>query len=251
LTFSHPRCPGANTAMRNPLRRLPVLAAIILALTILTSCGNTSDPQGATVAEVDGETISKATLEHWTHIEAIIANENLPQTPPQPGRVPDPPHYTACITYLKTIQAPAKPTSTQLKTQCQEHYLAVRNHMLQILISYIWVKTEDNKLHIHTTPQEIQQTFNRFKHEQYPTETIYQNYLKATTATPTDELWIEQFDMLSGKLGHKLIKQGQPATTKFYTQFPTHWKTKTNCNPQYIIPECKQYKGPKPPEPSI
>jgi hypothetical protein len=57
---------------------------------------------------------------------------------------------------------------------------------------------------------------------------------------------------LAKKLEYKIIGQiGIPRASKFYHEFPKRWAAQTNCSPEYIIPECKQYKGTQEPEAAI
>ena len=243
--------------VRRLTRCVSVLAAGVIAIVGMTACGNGGTVASGAAVEVAGQTVSKATLEHWIPVEAIISREPIPKQPVPEGEVPDPPHYTACIAYLKaTTPQPttgqAKPTTAQLKSQCQQHYEAVRRHMLEILISYAWTSAEATAQGITVSDHEVEQKFTQFKHEQYPTEAIFQKFLKYTGENLSDELLLVRFDMLSNRLEQKIIHQGGIAgATEFYREFPKRWAAKTSCNPGYVVPDCKQYKGSLPPEAQI
>jgi foldase protein PrsA len=40
---------------------------------------------------------------------------------------------------------------------------------------------------------------------------------------------------------------GQKALEKFVTEFKKKWTAKTDCRPEFIVQDCKQYKAPKTP----
>jgi foldase protein PrsA len=239
-------------------RRAAILAAGLIAIGGVAACGSDRKTADEAVVHVAGHSITKSTVDHWIPIEAIISREPIPRHPIPAGEVPDPPHFTACIAYLQK-SAPraangAAPNSSgaRLKNQCQKHFEAVRRHMIQILISYAWTSAEAASWGIKVSDAEVERKFAQFKHEQYPTEAIFQSFLKYTGENLSDELLLERFDILAGRLERKVIQRGGVAgATRFYREFPKIWAAKTNCSPGYVVPNCKQYKGPLSPEAQI
>jgi hypothetical protein len=73
-----------------------------------------------------------------------------------------------------------------------------------------------------------------------------------------DQLFRSQIKVLTVKLEQKLVyRPGQTAAQrshaliKFGEEFPRRWAPRTDCNPRFINPDCRQYKGPQPPEARI
>jgi foldase protein PrsA len=253
---------------RRPAMRLLSIVMVLAAAAGLSACGgstrgaaaSTTTSAGgdgsAVIVRVAGKVISKAQLDHWIPIEAILARDPLPQEPPPPGLVPDPPGYTACIAYLRanpfqTSAPTTKLTSAQLKHECQHHDQLIRQNTLQILISYIWSTTEAASLGIHVSDQEVQAEFAGYKHRQFGTEAKFQRYLAATGATVADELLHRRFDLTGIRMENKLLRLGLARAREFYREYPKRWAARTDCSPGYVIPECRQYKGKEAPEPSI
>lgn len=242
--------------VRRLTRCASALAAGVIAILGMTACGSGGTPSGA-IVEVAGQTVSKMTLDHWVPIEAVISREPVPQQPVPKGEVPDPPRYTACVAYLQATapaaaNGPAKPTTAELKSQCRQRYEAVRRHMLNILITYAWVNAEATVRGIKVSDSEVEQRFARFKPGQFASEAVFQRFLKYTGESLADELLLERFDLLSSKLQQKIVLEHDAAgVAKFYQEFPRRWASKTDCSPGYIVSNCRQYKGPLPPEAQI
>jgi foldase protein PrsA len=226
----------------------------------VVACGGTADGgglSGGVIVRVGGRSVSRAALDHWVPIEAIISRVPDPQQPVARGLVPDPPAYTACVAFMRATPprlggAQAGSTVAQLKSACQKRYEDVRGHMLRILITYAWTNAEAALQGVSVSDSEMKQRFDRFKREQFPTEAMFQKFLRYTGESLADELWLTRFDLLSTKIEKKiLLKGGIAGATKYYKEFPKRWAAKTSCSPGYIIPNCKQYKGPQPPEAAI
>ena len=236
--------------MRPALSILPlsVLAAIIALA--LAGCG--SSPSA--IATVAGQTVDRETLEHWVPIEAAIDHGILPQAPLPKGEVPDPPHYSACIHYLEhkartTPSHPPVPSRSALLRQCRTRYEGVREHMLQILITFAWVIAETKALNLHVSDHEAAKEFARYKKEVFKTEKAFRNYLRYTGETLADELLISKMDLLSTKLQSKIVaERGINGARRYYADFPKRWAAKTSCKPGFVVPQCRQYKGTTEPE---
>lgn len=239
--------------MRHFRRHFCLLLALSAApLVGLTGCGKSSDDPP--IVSVAGQTVSKASLEHWIPIEAVIDHQSLPQAPVPKGEIPDPPRYAACIAYLAAHARTS--TATQgaitklaLKGQCQARYRHVREHMLQILITYAWLRAEAAELNVHVSHRDVMQAFTRYKREVFKTDAAFRRYLRYTKSTLADELLIGQMDLLSTKIEQKVIaERGLSGARSYYHELPKRWAAKTDCSPAYVILNCKQYKGPHMPE---
>ena len=68
-----------------------------------------------------------------------------------------------------------------------------------------------------------------------------------------------KIDMISNALAIKTIAevggsespQQQAEFARKGEGFPKKWIAKTSCSPGYVVPNCKEYKGPLPPDPRI
>jgi foldase protein PrsA len=218
----------------------------------MAGCGGAGDP--ALVSFAGQPVITRATMAHWIPIQSIISRSLLPQQPPPSGEVPDPPSYTACIAYQKAIGPPAnvdlpKPTTAQARQQCIARYEQTRLHLVRLLLSYKWTEVEAQSLGIHISQQELQRTWARNKLELFGTEKVFQRYLAVTGETAADELKILKFDMQASKIQEKVLRErGRAGLRRFDREYPKELAAKTSCAAGWIIPDCRQYKGPQRPE---
>lgn len=241
--------------MRKLARSTLVLGAVVFAVLGTAACGGGMPP--AVIVQVGGHSISKATLDHWVPIEAVIDHESIPQRPVPTGTVPDPPNYIACVAYLESI-APkvsgggSKPTRVQLTGRCRQRYKDVRQHMLQILITYQWLIAESKALGIRVSEREVKHQFARFKNEEFGSEAVFEKFLRYTGESLGDELLIGRMDILSTKLRQKILTtRGIAGGSTFLHEFAKKWAAKTSCRRGYIVPDCKQYHGRLAPEATI
>jgi foldase protein PrsA len=234
--------------------------AVACVAVALAGCGSSKGggsgglPAGVAV-QVGTRTISEAAVAHWTPIEAILATEVFPKGPVPKGVVPDPPNYTNCISYEKQLNAShadiePKPGVAQLKTECQKRYHATRQHILDLLILYQWMLSEAAEKHMNITDQEAIADLKEHEHSQFTSPTAFQNYLAWTGLSMADEILRFKNNLLANKILKNVI--GNPRLNaeqrhRAYVGFIQKWVAKTNCNPRYIVPNCKQYKGPLPP----
>jgi foldase protein PrsA len=242
------------------IRNIFGLGFIAIALACLAGCGGMPSD---TVAQVGRYSISKATLDHWISVEAVTDYETNPRRPVPKGVVPDPPNYTACIARLEattptSTRGEAAAARTRLKSQCQHDYQAVRQHVLNVLITFDWLISESAKQGVTVTDKEVKQQYARFSHERFPKQGELERYLAFTGESLSDELLRMRIDLLSTKLVKKITatrgltpRQQQQALVRFFQAFPKKWVAKTNCRTGYVVPNCKQYKGPLAPDDRI
>jgi foldase protein PrsA len=56
----------------------------------------------------------------------------------------------------------------------------------------------------------------------------------------------ESLDKVKSTVKQTLVStREQAALTKFVKEFKKNWTAKTDCQPEYVVPDCKQYKAPK------
>jgi foldase protein PrsA len=187
------------------LRRLISLLAAAAALPVaIAGCGN-DVPSGA-VANVDGEIIEQEDFDHW--LGAAAAGTQPPGSGGEVA-VPDPPEFTECIAAKQQQPAPPgskKPTDAELKTQCEQEYDALKQQVMQFLISAEWIQQEAEARDIEVTDEEIQKQFEDQKNQSFPNEKDYQQFLETSGQTEEDLLFRVKLDVLSNKVREEVIE---------------------------------------------
>jgi len=210
-------------------------------------CGSSSGgSSGGVAVQVGHYTVSKAEVAHWIPIEAILAQEVIPKGPIPNGMIPDPPSYTNCLSYQRTIvlSIPGEkttPTIPQLRRECRERYESARKSILSMLTIYGWLKEEAAAHGIKVSDAQAQQHFVETTSKEFKT-TSYQQYLTRTGLTSQDELLRIKNNLLATIALTKIFPH-QPHPKNAYPEFLLHWAAKTHCAPEYITPNCKEYKG--------
>lgn len=219
-----------------------------------SGCGGGSGggvPSGVAV-EVGSYTVSRAAVAHWTPIEAILSQELQPKGPIPRGMVPDPPGYGDCVVYQRKIAAnaagPGAPAASpaQLKRECRKRYEGEREHILNFLIVYGWLREEAAAHGLKISDAEVNQRYEERTKAEF-TDVGFRQFLSRTGLTKADELLRFKDDMLLSAITEKVFKR-QPDQQKAYVEFLLHWSKKTSCAPGYVTPDCKEYRGPLPPE---
>jgi foldase protein PrsA len=179
---------------------LTVLATLALAA-VLAGCGGVP---GNAVATVDGEPIEKDTFNHWLAVAAKSSG--------QPNAtVPDSPEFTKCVAAKrKTTPAPAegqpKVTDAQLKTQCEQEYKALRDQVLQLLVSFEWIQGEAEQLDVKVTDAEVKKSFEEQKKQSFPKQADFDKFLKDSGQTLDDIMLRVRLDALSNKIREDVTK---------------------------------------------
>jgi foldase protein PrsA len=183
----------------------------------IAACGGVP---GNAVATVDGEAIEKKTFDHWMQVAAKSGG--------QPAEaMPQPPEFTACIdNKKKTLPKPAKGqpkvTDDQLKTQCEQEYEALRDQVLQLLISFEWIEGEAEQLDIEVTDEEVRKQFEEQKKASFPKEEDYKKFLADSGQTEEDIMLRVRLDVLSNKIREEITKGKDQVTDaeieKYYNE---------------------------------
>ena len=139
------------------------LAALLAPAVLAAGCGGVP---GNAVAEVDGNAIEKPRSTTGS-VAARTGGQGAD------AKAPKPPDYTACIAQKrKTTPKPAKGqpkvTDEQLKDQCKQEYDALRDQVLQLLISFEWIEGEAKEQDIKVTDAEVKKTFDKQKKQAFP-----------------------------------------------------------------------------------
>ncbi len=177
------------------------LCAFFVPATLVAGCGGVP---GNAVAEVDGTAIEKNDFEHWL----TVASKSGGQAG---AAAPKPPDYAECVNQKrKTTPKPAKGqpkvTDAQLKTQCKQEYEALRDQVLQLLISFEWIEGEAKEMDIKVTEEEIKKSFDKQRKEAFPKDADFEKFLKDSGQTEADILKRVRLDTLSNKIREKVTK---------------------------------------------
>jgi hypothetical protein len=231
----------------------------------IASCGSEM-PSDAAI-EVHGHVISKAQFAHWMSVTAIRDYELLPRGPVPKWVLPDPPNYAVCIAHIQaeaakasSSQAAASKTAASAsapnsgapsdspKAQCQRRYGEIRRQVLNSLTTGEWLISEGEELG-KATPKQIKAHFEEVKKNLFASDAAFRSYLAYTGETIADQLFRAEIKVYSAKLQERIraqLKSGavsQQALARKAAKFPSKWAAQTNCSPEYVLPNCKQYRG--------
>jgi len=173
--------------LRGPLTTTKVLAivgivaAVFLVLGVVSSFGGVDDKKD--VAKIDDVgSISKQTFNHWY---LVVAKQ------PQPGqKKPKPP--------------------PPLKSKQGE---ALKQQVMQFLISSDWIVGEAKERGISTTSEEIQKQFLQTKKQSFPNDKAYQRFLATSGQNVQDLLFRVRLDVLSNKIREDVTKGASDVST--------------------------------------
>jgi foldase protein PrsA len=180
---------------------LLALGAFFVPASIVAGCGGVP---GNAVATVDGSSIDKASFDHWLTVASRSGGQAA-------AAAPKPPAFTACVKQKrKTTPAPAKGqpkvTDAQLKSQCKQEYGALRDQVMQLLVSFKWIEGEAKAQNIKVSDKEIQATFAKQKKQAFPKAADFTKFLKDSGQTEADIIKRVRLDTLSNKIRTKVTK---------------------------------------------
>jgi foldase protein PrsA len=246
-------------------RAISALCAIAVAGVGLAACGGGGS--GEIVARVAGVgSISKASLEHWMPVEAVVLYQEHPTRPVPKGVIPDPPNYTACIAYLqstpqKLVEGGPKPTAAQLKSKCVQKNQELKELTLNTLIGWYWTIGAGRALGMKASDVEVRQRLEEVNARSFPKKAEFTNYLKLTGQTVQDMLLRSRVQLYEVKIAQQLaaaekllpkgltVQQKKSALAKSIENLPPGklWPARTTCRKGYVVSACKEYRGSQPP----
>jgi foldase protein PrsA len=223
------------------LRFIPALGAVFFASLALTACGG-GIPSNA-VVQVGSNPITKTTFEHWLSVAAASSATTATGKTAKPV-VPDPPDYTECIAHLeatapKPAKGQSKPTSAQLKSECEQQYKSLQQEVLGFLISSQWVIGEASHLGVNVSDAEVKKEFEKIKNQQFPKAAEFEKFLATSGQTVSDLLLRVKLNMLSSKIQKKIASgKGTPSKAeieKYYKENQSHFGTPEKRNVSIIL----------------
>jgi foldase protein PrsA len=207
------------------VRFLSALSAVFFAVVGLSACGGIP---GNAVVQVGGNPISKATFEHWLTV-AAAASASAPGEKPV---IPDPPNYSQCIAHLEaTAPKPAKgqpkPTTAQLKSECEQQYKSLQQEVLGFLISSEWVLGEAASLGVTASDKEVKKRFEQIRNQQFPKASEFERFLTNSGQSVSDLLLRVKLNLLSSKIQQKVVRSKanvtKAAIAKYYKENPSRF----------------------------
>ena len=195
-------------------RLLLALCALAAISAVAVGCGGVP---GNAVADVDGEPIEKEDYEHWLNVVSKSSG--------QPGAtVPDAPEFKNCIankkkTAPKAAKGQPKTTDAQYKEQCEQEYSQIRDQVVSLLTSFIWIEGEAEEMGIKVSDAEVKKSFDQQKKQSFPKDADYQKFLKDYGQTEQDVMQRVKLDLLSQKIRDKVIKGKDKVTDEQIKDF--------------------------------
>src|SRR5215212_4663184 len=206
---------------------LAASALIVLAI-VVASCGGGVPQNG--VATVGDEVITKKEYNHW--LTAAAKGQAAQGGPGAATSVPDAPDFKKCIAGKKKTPTPKgtpKPKDADLKKQCQQEYDALRQQVMQFLISAEWIQQEADARGIKAEDKEVRKEFEDQKKQSFPKDKDYQEFLKTSGQTESDLLFRVKLDVLSNQVRQKIVqgkdKVSDQEITDYYNKNKSRFAT--------------------------
>jgi parvulin-like peptidyl-prolyl isomerase len=183
-------------------RILRIALPIAACAALIAGCGQDVPTNG--VAKIGDTVITKDQFNHW-----LSAAAHGSAAPGSTVTLPDPPNFTKCVANLAKQPVPKgakKPTQAQLKTQCQQQYNALKQQVMQFLVSAEWIQQEAKTEGVKVTNQQVQKQFEDQKKQSFKKDSDYQKFLKQSGMTEADLLFRVKLDVISNGVRSKIIK---------------------------------------------
>ena len=177
---------------------LPIAACAVL----IAGCGSDVPTNG--VAKIGDTVITKDQFNHWLNAAAHGS-----AAPGSNVTVPDPPNFAKCVANQAKQPVPKgakKPTSAQLKTQCKQQYDALKQQVMQFLVSAAWIQAEADKQGVQVSDKEVQKQFQDQKKQSFQKDEDYKKFLQSSGMTEADLLFRVKLDVISNDVRNKIIK---------------------------------------------
>jgi parvulin-like peptidyl-prolyl isomerase len=173
------RAPRAEDPTARRRRVGVILVAIVAALALAAVLSSAGGVESGDVADVKkAGSVSQQDFDHWL---TVVASQ------PQPGQ--------------KKPAQPPKPGSRQ--------YDAVKQQVMQFLVSAKWIEGEAKDRGLSATDAEVKRQFDQTKDQSFPNEKAYKRFLKTSGQTEQDLLFRVKLDVLSNKIRQQVTEQSQ------------------------------------------
>jgi foldase protein PrsA len=194
--------------MTSSRRFLALLGAFFVLPFVLSACGGGGVP-GNAVVSIGGDSIKTTEFDHWMQVAAKTQQQQTGAT--GAVQVPDPPTYAKCIankkaTAAKPAKGQPKPTDATYKTQCVQEYNALRDQVMQFLISSAWIEGESYDNGVKISDTDVKKEFDKQRQQSFPKDSDYLTFLKTSGYVQEDLLYRIKVQDLSTKLRAKILK---------------------------------------------
>jgi foldase protein PrsA len=183
-------------------RILRIALPIAACAALIAGCGSDVPTNG--VAKIGDTVITKDQFNHWLNAAAHGS-----AAPGSNVTVPDPPNFAKCVANQAKQPVPKgakKPTTAQLKTQCKQQYDALKQQVMQFLVSAEWISQEADKQGVKVSDKEVQKQFQDQKKQSFQKEGDYQKFLQNSGMTEQDLLFRVKLDVISNDVRTKILK---------------------------------------------
>ena len=223
--------------MSKALRFSAALGAVLFAAVAIAACGGIP---GNAVVSVNGTAITKDTFNHWMSVASASSSAGSTEKP----IVPEPPNYSACIAHLaatspKPAKGQKKPTTAELKSECEQQYKSLQSEVLGFLISSQWVLGEAQSLNVKLSDQQVKKEFTKIKTAQFPKASEFEKFLKSSGQTVSDLLLRVKLNLLSQKIQKQVVKEKSKVTdaqiTKYYNENKSKYGTPEKRNVRIVL----------------
>ena len=152
----------------------------------------------------------------------------------------------------------ARVANVPIAKSSYEHWLAVETKLggsanashraLAFLITSQWVLGEAAARHVSVSEAEVKDRYEQLAKQSFPKAGELQKYLASSGQTEADLLARIKVELSTEKIAAQ-VTAGKSASAHsailaaFQTSFHAHWKALTDCEPGYVMEDCKQYHG--------
>ncbi|HWI74021.1 MAG TPA: peptidyl-prolyl cis-trans isomerase [Baekduia sp.] len=177
---------------------------------VLSACGGGGGSvPGNAVVKIGSDPIKTTEYDHWLKVAATTQAQQAGAT--GAVSIPDPPNFQKCIAQKKkTATKPAKgqpnPTDATYKTQCQQEYNALRDQVMQFLISSAWIEGESADRGVKISDTDVKKDFDKQRQQSFPKDKDYEAFLKSSGYVQEDLLYRIKVQSLSTKLRTKILE---------------------------------------------
>jgi foldase protein PrsA len=183
-------------------RILRIALPIVACAALIAGCGGDVPSNG--VAKIGDSVITKDQFNHW-----LQAAAHGSAAPGSAVTVPDPPDFTKCVANQAKQPVPKgakKPTSAQLKTQCKQQYDALKQQVMQFLVSAEWIQQEAKSQNVKVSDKAVQKQFSDQKKQSFQKDADYKKFLANSGMTEADLIFRVKLDVISNSVRNKVIK---------------------------------------------
>jgi foldase protein PrsA len=183
-------------------RILRIALPIAACAALIAGCGGDVPSNG--VAKIGDSVITKDQFNHW-----LDAAAHGSAAPGSKVVVPDPPDFAKCVANQAKQPVPKgakKPTSAQLKTQCKQQYDALKQQVMQFLVSAEWIQQEAKSQNVKVSDKEVQKQFADQKKQSFQKDADYKKFLANSGMTEADLIFRVKLDVISNSVRNKVIK---------------------------------------------